>query len=310
MFFCLTPAIAGAAALASMQSVAEVSHLPQALLDAAYETGSAEDIAAVAKAVKAVFPNEAAAIDAQSAARIAALNIEETVNAQDVPPPKLRTSSVFGLNQWDGEMQAGGSLASGNSENAAASFGLDAVREHGPFSHNVKAYLDFAKSEGDLSQKRWGASYQFDAKLRDGTFAFARISYEEDDFSGFDYRLFAGGGLGHFLWDNERLKWKVEGGPGYRYSPIDDTREIEKELAVYAASETDWTILEGVVFEQDINATWTSPTTTIQSISSIRTDLTDAISTAISFEYRYETDPPAGRDNADTITRASLIYGF
>ena len=304
---CLSLAVVSAVAMTA-PAPAEVSQLPQALLDAAYKTEDPVGIAAVAEAVKAVFSDEAEAIDAQAAARVAALIAVEEAATASAPPPV--SASIFALQAWDGEMRAGGSWASGNSDNAAASFGLEGVREYGIFSHNVKAYLDFAKSEGDLSQKRWGVSYQFDAKLRDGTFAYARVSYDEDEFSGFDYRLFAGGGLGHFLWENERLIWKVEGGPGFRYSPIDDTQEIEKEFAVYAASETDWTIRSGVVFEQDLSATWTSPTTTIQSISSLKTDLTDAISTAISFEYRYETDPPLGREKADTIARASLIYGF
>ena len=69
-------------------------------------------------------------------------------------------------------------------------------------------------------------------------------------------------------------------------------------------------ITEGVTLEQDVNGTWTSPTTTIQSITSLTTALTDSISTGLSFEFRYETNPPFGRVKSDRVARASLIYGF
>ena len=65
-----------------------------------------------------------------------------------------------------------------------------------------------------------------------------------------------------------------------------------------------------MTFGQDLNATWTEPTTTFQSVTTLNTKLTEALSTGLSFEYRYETEPPEGRENFDAIARASLIYGF
>ena len=85
---------------------------------------------------------------------------------------------------------------------------------------------------------------------------------------------------------------------------------MEEEFALYGATEIDWVIRDGLVFEQDFNATWTEPTTTFQSITALTTKLTDSLSTAISYEYRYETSPPPGRENTDTTARASLTYGF
>ena len=313
-------AIIALAAQGEIPSDAEITHLAQALLDAAYATEDPAEIAAVARAVKTVFPDYADAIDAQSGARIAALEAEAAAAAGDVDGPDAgptlaedapaASGGLFALNPWEGKIQAGGAWTDGNSDNLTASFGLDASRPQGAFVHNVTLYFDLAESDGETDQKRWGGSYQLDYDFNRRTYAYARFSYDEDDFSGFDYRLFAGGGLGHYLARGKPLNWKVEAGPGFRYSPIDDTNEIESELAVYASSETDWVIIDGFIFEQDLNVTWTSPTTTFQSISAFRTEITDSFSTALSFELRYETDPPFGRVNTDTIARASLAYGF
>lgn len=299
-------------AAAEAEESDRIPDLARAMLAVAYESGDAAEIKAVTKAVAAVFPDYAGAIESQSQARI---------NAIAAPPPETAGESsgggslyssagVFAVRPWDGKIKASAAFASGNSENLAAGLLVDAAREDGNWVHNIDIFLDFGRSKGVLNQKRWGAAYQLDYKFNKRTYAYGRFAYEEDEFSGFDYRLFAGAGIGHFLSLDEAFKWKVEGGPGYRYSPIDATREIENEFALYGSSETDWILRDGVVMEQDFNITWTSPTTTVRSVSSLTTELTDSIATGISFEFRYETNPPAGRVQSDKIARASLVYGF
>lgn len=302
--------VAGAPAAA--QETATIPDIAQALLKAAYESGDADEIAAVAKAVKAVFPDYQAAIEEQTAAQLAAIAPPETSGGDALAPEETPPSGsgVLAVRPWDGKINASAVFSSGNSENSAVGFSVDAAREAGNFVHNVTGFFDLGRSGGVTNQKRWGAAYQLDYQFGERTYAYGRISYEEDEFSGFDYRLFTGAGLGHFFYQSEPFAWKVEGGPGFRYSPIDLTREIDQQFALYAASEMDWLIREGVTLEQDVNVTWTSPTTTVQSITALTTKLTDQLSTALSFEYRYETDPPDGRENTDTIARASLVYGF
>ena len=160
------------------------------------------------------------------------------------------------------------------------------------------------------TQQRWGGAYQLDYSLSDRTYAYSRVAFDEDAFSGFDWRLFAGAGLGHYFFDSDAFTFKAQGGPGYRYSPIDDTREIDQTFAFLSETELDWTIREGVIFEQDFEITWTEPTSTFLSTTSLSTALTDSISTGVSFRYRFETDPPPGRERSDTILRANIGYAF
>lgn len=319
--------VACAAILQFSNAAADETAIPdiaQALLDAAYETGDAAEIAAVKKAVARVFPDYETAINADAEERIAALAPAEPEPAKTAKPKKAKNegSGIFALRPWKGKFQAGASFASGNSDNLAIGVLLDATREAGDFTHNLNGFFDIAESETtttqngvavrerSLTQKRWGAAYQLDYNFSPRSYAYGRFAYEEDEFSGFDYRLFAGAGLGHFFYKSEPFTWKIEGGPGFRYSPIDVTREVEQEFAAYGATELDWLIREGLTFEQDVNSTWTASTTTIQSVTALTTQLMDGLSTSVAFEFRYETEPPAGRDNADKIARASLVYGF
>ena len=300
---------ASLAITAAAQAQPAIPDIAQAMLNAAYETGDPAEIAAVARAVKAVFPDYETTIEEQTTAQIAALEPVEppTDTAEDAPNPQ---GGILAISPWKGKINAGASFASGNSDNLAASVSIDAVRTAGNWSHHITGFYDYAESNDLATQNRFGGSYELDYLFNERTYAYGRVSYEDDAFSGFDYRLFTGAGLGYFLFKSEPLTWSVEGGPGYRYSPIDLTREVEEEFALYGSTSLDWVIRENVVFEQDVNITWTSPTTTTQSITALTTKLTDSISTGLSFEYRHETEPPLGRENTDTIARANLVYGF
>ncbi len=305
-------AIISGSSAAMAQEAAPIPDIAQAMLDVAYESGDPAEIAAVTKAVKAVFADYEIAIEEQSAARVAELtpNKDEDEETSDEVAEQFDSLGVFAVSPWDGKIQASAVFSSGNSENSAVGVAINATREAGDFTHNIKAFFDLGKSGGVTNQKRWGGSYKLDYNFTERSYAYGRLAYEEDEFSGFDYRLFAGAGLGHYIADSDPFKWKVEGGPGFRYSPIDDTREIKKEFAAYGATELDWVIRPGVTFEQDVNVTWTELTTTLQSVSSLTTEVVEGLSTGVAFEYRYETDPPAGRVKTDTIARASVIYGF
>ena len=304
-------AAAGIVAVSPAIAQDEIPDLARAMLEAAEKTGDPAQIDAVANAVRDVFPDYADAIEMKRAAMVAEMDPPEVV---ETPPAEeeeeIDPRGVIGLGQWTGSISAGASLATGNSENVAAGFAIDARREHGIFAHNIEAGIDIASSDGVRTQKRWYGAYQLDVSLSDRSYAYGRVSYDEDEFSGFDYRLFGGAGVGYYLTKSEPLTWKIEGGPGYRYSPIDDTRETESEFALYASTEVDWVINDAVLFEQNVGATWTTPTTTIESLTALTTTLTQTLSTSISYRVRYETDPPLGRENTDTLLKASVNYGF
>lgn len=294
---------------ARAQDGAPVPQIAEALLDAAYQTGDPAEIEAVTRAVKTVFMDYEAAIEARTQSVLAQLEpASEPTLDDDAPPPPAK--GFLAVAPWKGKINAGAALASGNSDNFSAGVAIDAARTAGDWVHNFNAFIDYAETNDITNQKRWGASYQLDYLFLDDTYFYGRLSYEEDDFSGFEFRVFGGAGIGHYLYRTEPFTWKLEGGPGYRYSPIDGSDRIEREFAVYGASELDWLIRDGLIFEQDVNTTWTAPTTTIQSLTSLTTALTENLSTGLSFEYRYETMPPLGRLKSDKIARASLVYGF
>lgn len=219
---------------------------------------------------------------------------------------------------WEGSVEFSAANATGNSENTNLGFGFVAKRKVGRFLNTITSAANFAESESLETQNNWLIAYQVDFDLDDRTYSYVRAQYEEDQFSGFDNRLFLGGGLGRFMIEEEGRVWKVEAGPGYRLSTIEtpappvpaDFDDQESEFALYASSDFDLTVRDGVEFTHDLASTYTQSNTTVTTSVGLITQLTSALSSKLSYQVDYETDPPVGREDTDTLLKASVLFTY
>lgn len=326
----LHPLHAAAAGTAAADSAVSLPENVVILLDAVLSgVPDAEQTATLVDAVKAAFPDDVPAIDAWLAARRADAEQVSSVAASAEPasaepasaPAGKRPAApdasgrkhgkgILAIGPWDGKIAASGLFSGGNSRNMAGGVSITATRITGPFTHKTAAYYDIGRSDGVTSQKRRGGEYTLDYALSAGTYLYGRTSYEQDAFSGYDYRVFLGAGAGHRLYDTEKLMLKISGGPGFRYAPVENSTETESEAAVFASGEAVWTIRKGTTLEQNMTVTWTAPTTTFFSKTGFTNTLAGTFATELSVEVDYETAPPAGTENTDVVAKVSLVAGF
>lgn len=233
-------------------------------------------------------------------------------NAQDESPDKP---------VWSGEGSLSAGVTTGNTDTADVGVGLKLAREDGPWKLATEGGYDYAEIDGAASRDRWYVSGQADRAFGDKAYAFSRISYEEDDFSGFDRRLFVGLGAGYHIWKAETLAWSVEASPGYR---LDETADVIdpitgdilepgqsiSDIGVRGASRFSYGFNEAVSFTNNTDIVWAPESTQIKNTAALDAKLTKALTARISFEVRHDTNPPDGFRNTDTATRASIVYGF
>lgn len=236
----------------------------------------------------------------------------------------MATESNKGKESWDGQIALSASSATGNTENTVLGLAFDARRIHGRYTHDIKAGVDYVEttkrlddgtSETERTSDRWFTQYRGEVHTGDRTFVYGRLRYEEDEFSGFESRVFAGVGVGHTQIEREDMKWSLSAGPGYQYSeltPANDeaAEESESEFAFYAGSDYEWMIREGVTVEHEADATWAETNTTLKSVLALKTKLTESIATRLNYRVKHETDPPEDRENTDTLLSVSVVYGF
>lgn len=224
---------------------------------------------------------------------------------------------------WTGEGSVSAGVTTGNTETTDLGIGVNMTRDTGDWAFGVEALADYGEIDGAESKNRWFLSGTVDRQINDRLFGFARASYEQDEFSGFDSRTFVGGGLGYDILTGDQASWTVRGGPGLK---IDEIAEIistdamgmtvvtpgatEESFSFVASSNFEYIFNENVTLSNNTNALYAETSTQLNNTLALTAQLSSALSARISFDVRHDTEPPEGFESTDTATRFSLVYGF
>lgn len=226
-------------------------------------------------------------------------------------------------NGWSGEGSLSAGMTTGNTETTDIGLGIDVARDINLWKIGLKASADYGETDGDETKNRIFLGTNVDRQLTDKLFGFGQLSYERDEFSGFESRTFIGGGLGYEILGGDVTNWNVRGGPGLKIDEIEaglDTSTVpptvvtpartEESLGATAESNFSHLFNENVTFTNDTTVLYADTSTQIGNIAAITASLTNTLSARISFEVRHDTDPVDGFEATDTISRVSLVYGF
>lgn len=225
-------------------------------------------------------------------------------------------------NGWSGEGSLSAGVTTGNTETTDLGLGVDVARELGLWTIGLKANADYGETDGAETKNRVFLGTNLDRQINDRLFGFGQLSYESDEFSGFDSRAFIGGGLGYEVLAGEVTTWTVRGGPGLKIDEIEATQDLtatpnvlipartEESFGATAQSNFAHAFNDNVAFTNDTSVLYADTSTQVGNISAITATLTDTLSARVSFEVRHDTDPIDGFESTDTISRVSLVYGF
>lgn len=228
----------------------------------------------------------------------------------------------FAEEGWTGEGSFSAGYTTGNTETTDVGLGLKLERELNLWTFSGETSVDYGESDSVETRNRFFLAGQADRQLGDKLFGFGRVSYEQDKFSGFDSRLFVGGGLGYPIVESPTTTWSVRGGPGIKIDEVRETVEIingvptvvpgytEQSFSVIASSAFAHDFNSSVKLTNDTNVIYAQESTQMGNITALTAALTDTFSARFSFDVRHDTNPPEGFEATDTITRASLVYAF
>ncbi len=215
---------------------------------------------------------------------------------------------------WTGEGSLSAGVTTGNTETTDLGLGIDLGRDLGLWAVGLQASADYGETDGAETKNRIFLGTNLDRQINDRLFGFGQLSYEKDEFSGFDSRAFIGGGLGYEVLIGEQTQWTVRGGPGLKIDEIQATltapATTEESFGATAQSNFAHAFNESVAFTNDTNVLYAETSTQIGNIAALTASLTNTLSARVSFEVRHDTDPVDGFESTDTISRVSLVYGF
>jgi len=220
----------------------------------------------------------------------------------------LCASATPALADWTGKGDVGVSIATGNSENQAASANLELKNKVDQWQHTVGFAGNYGNDGNVTTAQRWEVRGQTQYEFAERTYAFGAARYEDDRFSQFDYQATLSGGLGYRIIDTDKTKFWVQGGPGYRFAEIRETGESEDGL-----------IFRGDVgFEHQLTATTKvvdrllveagSDNTYVQNDLGLEVTITGALGLRVGYQVRHNTDVDPGIEKTDTLTTVGLLY--
>jgi len=310
---------------------AELPDVARNLLATAVASNNAATIEVISRNILGTYPEESddlkaylsgvgsdaatAALDALNAPPPAgpAKGTSAPVAAAAVVPPEpipVKPTGFFGFDGWTGAVELSAALNTGNTDQKAASTAIKLKREGDKWTQNFIGSFDFTRTDGATSQKKLQIGYQLNYAVSDRSYLFGNTNFENDHFSGYNYRIIAAGGYGYKAIVQDDLTWNLEAGPGYRYSAIRDSDETDSELIGLATSDLVWKISDTAAFSNTMGVIYGASTTTFNTATAVTMAINSHLSGKLSFESKTDTDPPVGAKNTDTTTKASLVYGF
>jgi len=267
------------------------------MIDAA--AANANQLKLVADIAKQANPGSAAEIDA----KVAAITAAQT----KVREEKLASQGF--LDGWSGQGEAGGFISTGNTRNRGMAVGVNLAKESRSWKHSLRGIVDYQEDKGVASRERYFAGYEGNWKFTQRSFALLALSWERDKFTGFSSRFTQAIGIGYRLIDTPRLKIAVDGGPALRQTSF-ISGLTDNSLAARAGLNANWQINDALGFTQTTIYYYDDSNNSLLSLSQLTAKLGSRLSGRFSVQFNNESNPPPGRLNSDTVTRASLVYNF
>ncbi|MBM9596144.1 DUF481 domain-containing protein [Roseitranquillus sediminis] len=230
---------------------------------------------------------------------------EEFEDAQD--------DARFGFGRFDqgltGSLSGSGVVTSGNTDTADFAIGGRLRYGAGLTNYSLGVAAFYGEEDHDRSENNVFVTADVNRSITEQFYLFALGRYEYDEFGPFEHDAFLGVGPGVRLYNTEQFAWRVQAGPGVRYTK-DQDGEDETDFAVIASSRLFYSISETAFFTNDTDILHSDVGTQIINDAGVNFRLTDTLSTRVAYRTDWNSDPIDGFDETDNKLTVSVVYAF
>jgi len=221
---------------------------------------------------------------------------------------------------WSGSVAGGYVAVRGNSDSTTANFKTEVLYDDKRWHHSALATAVGASQDGDTSAEAYKGLLKTKYDMSETIYAFGLAEYNKDRFSAYDYQVFEVAGLGWRVFRSDSQELNLEAGVGAKQSKLRQPDPPEPLLAPgernvdefvgRLGAEYHWHISESAVFSEKVASTMGSDNTYIESLTELKTTVVGALSLALGYLVKHNTDVPGGVDKTDSQTSISLEYAF
>jgi len=211
---------------------------------------------------------------------------------------------------WKASAELGFVSSTGNTETETLNAKAKASTDRKQWRHVIEATSLYSSDAISTTAQKFTLSGKSDYKLEGGkNFLFGRVAYENEKFSGYEYRVTEVIGYGRRIFEDDIKTLDLEIGPGLRQSKFDNG-DTEDETLLRAAAIFDWNISKSSKFGEELTVETGDDVTITKSVTSLSSQIDGNLSMKVTFTYKNTSDVPVGVDDTDTETAVTLVYNF
>lgn len=172
-----------------------------------------------------------------------------------------------------------------------------------------------AESDGEETSNKISLNGRWERTFSERFFGLLSTGYSRDKFSGFDYRVFGGPGIGYDLikTDIHKLQWLLSFLYYRDEFSVGDERSDSYQTGKVSAK-YEWQIQENVKLKETLDYLVSLKDTDrsfIDSVTSVEVKINQSISLGVSYTINYQNKPPSpDLKNSDVTFLTKLIFDF
>jgi putative salt-induced outer membrane protein YdiY len=221
------------------------------------------------------------------------------------------------LENWQGSLQFGAAVSTGNAKSTNIDANLLAVKEN-KVGESVKdrwtldAFYSFAEGDVDTgggvfesrtTREIYGGGVKYDFYLSERTYLLGRVSYLVDRIAGVDSRFTVGAGIGRNFIVEDDLQYSAEAGVSYFAEDLEGLPS-DDYIAARLAHVLDWQIASDLTLHHDAEV-FPSLEDSDDIFAKARTSLNYAMSAnltaGLSWLLLYDNTPVPGNERVDNV---------
>lgn len=210
---------------------------------------------------------------------------------------------------WSGSAELGYVATSGNSDTSSTSGNLGVAYRHFPWLQEFRLEALRSEDDGVTTAERYLFSSKTNYLLDERQYLFGILRYEEDEFSGYQFRASEVVGYGRNLLRGPTVKLSLEAGAGFRQSET-DSGERDDDTILRGAGRLLWVISDSASLSQDLLVESGEDNTFTESVTALTTSINAKLKARFSHTIRHNSDVPVGVEETDRITAATLVVDF
>lgn len=206
-------------------------------------------------------------------------------------------------------LEFGAIFTSGNSDDQNVKFKGTVDWNRGDWIYGFSSDGFRSSKNSELNAQRLYHVGRAGHTINDFSFINARVSYEDDRFSGFDNQSDFSVNYGrNLLRSSNSMTLAMNVGLGMRRSVQMD--QSSNEAIGRVEGNYVWNLSPTASFSQDFSVDAGSDSSIVRSESGIQSQIMDNLSLRFSIKLKHQTTVPMGREKTDTETAATLVFSF